>query len=72
MPTPHITRRRASAIVLTLLGAQAGGALAQKGASVALSGVMGSKALLVVNGSAKTLGVGEVHAGVRWTENGCS
>jgi aspartyl protease family protein len=65
MPTPHITRRQASAIVLTALAVHAGGALAQKSASVALSGVMGSKALLVVNGSAKTLGVGEVHGGVK-------
>ena len=39
--------------------------MAQKSASVALSGVMGSKALLVVNGSAKTMGVGELHAGVK-------
>jgi aspartyl protease family protein len=39
--------------------------MAQKSASVALSGVMGTKALLVVNGTAKTLGVGEVHAGVK-------
>ncbi|XVJ70250.1 MAG: TIGR02281 family clan AA aspartic protease [Rhizobacter sp.] len=44
---------------------QAGLALAQKGASVALSGVMGTKALLVVNGAPKTLGVGDVHAGVK-------
>ena len=65
MPTPPITRRRASALVLTVLATQTGLVLAQKSASVALSGVMGSKALLVVNGSPKTLGVGEVHAGVK-------
>lgn len=35
------------------------------GASVSLSGVMGDKALLVVNGAPKTLAVGSVHAGVK-------
>jgi aspartyl protease family protein len=65
MPTPRITRRRASAFVVAVLATQAELTWAQKSASVALSGVMGTKALLVVNGAPKTLGVGDVHAGVK-------
>lgn len=65
MPTPRTTRRQTSALVLAALATTAGFSLAQKTASVALSGVMGGKALLVVNGTPKTLGVGDVHAGVK-------
>lgn len=35
------------------------------GPSVALSGTMGDKALLVINGTPRTLGVGSSHAGVK-------
>ena len=65
MVTTHITRRKASSLVLAALATQGAGAFAQKNTSVALSGVMGSKALLVVNGTPKTVAVGDVHGGVK-------
>ena len=65
MPAPRINRRQASTLVLAALATPAGLVVAQTSSSVALSGVMGSKALLVVNGAPKTVAAGEVHAGVR-------
>jgi aspartyl protease family protein len=64
MAMPPLTRRHA-ALSIFALATGTGSVSAQKSASVALSGVMGARALLVVNGDPKTVGVGEVHAGVK-------
>ena len=60
MPTPRFLAAACAAACYTCL------APTSWGQSVALSGVMGNKALLVVNGSApKLLGLNESHQGVR-------
>ena len=71
-PQPPFLRRRAAAFGLAAcwLAAPPGGAgtawaQANKGPSVALSGIMGDKALLVVNGSPRAVPVGGSHQGVK-------
>ncbi len=66
-PQHPFLRRRAAALGLAAWLGGAGTALAQanKGPSVALSGIMGDKALLVVNGSPRAVPVGGSHQGVK-------
>ena len=58
----HHARPYACALLLTALGT----GVVQAQTAVALAGILGSKALLVVNGSApRGIAVGEIHQGVR-------
>lgn len=57
----HTRLRAAALLCLGLLGSQVAGA-----ASIALAGILGSKALLIVDGSPpKSVAVGETHQGVK-------
>jgi aspartyl protease family protein len=65
MPSFVVTARWAGAAYLVLCAALPLPTFAQKGPSVALSGVMGDKALLVVNGTPRAVAVGASHQGVK-------
>lgn len=64
--------RRRDWLLTLVFGAAGGGAWAQGAeVAVALSGILGRKALLVIDGGApRALGVGESHGGVRLVEIG--
>jgi aspartyl protease family protein len=62
-----LTRRKCRQFCLPfwVCATLSGSAWAQGGPSIALSGVMGGKALLVVDGQPRAIGVGSTHQGVK-------
>ena len=67
-PVPHVARLPLAMVAFALLISMWAPSSAQAQQSLTFSGRMGSKALLVIDGQPKVLGVGEEHNGVKLLE----